>query len=57
MPFSGRGLSVSASIGVVCFSGELLGAEHLIQQADAAMYASKAAGKGRVTVLQPKSVC
>lgn len=49
VPFAGQGLSVSASIGVATFLGETPGAEQLMQQADAAMYAAKAAGTGQVT--------
>ncbi len=49
--FEGDDLKVSASIGVVCFAGESPGAERVIQQADAAMYAAKASGKGRVVMI------
>lgn len=49
--FEGKALQVSASIGVVCFTGELPGAERVMQQADAAMYAAKASGKGQVAML------
>ncbi len=49
--FEGKALQVSASIGVVCFTGESPGAERVMQQADAAMYAAKASGKGQVAML------
>ena len=48
----GHDLAVSASIGVACFWGDVEPAEALLQRADAAMYAAKDAGKGRVSVLQ-----
>ncbi len=49
--FEDKVLQVSASIGVVCFAGDTLGAERVIQQADAAMYAAKASGKGQVVMI------
>ncbi len=51
VPFAGHALQVSPGIGVVGFLGESVGAERIIQQADAAMYAAKARGKGRVAML------
>ncbi|MEM6532241.1 MAG: sensor domain-containing diguanylate cyclase [Myxococcota bacterium] len=42
-------LSVSASIGVASFPDDAKSADELLDAADRAMYASKAAGRGRVT--------
>jgi diguanylate cyclase (GGDEF)-like protein len=49
--FEGNALQVSASIGVVCFAGESPGAERVMRQADAAMYAAKTSGKSQVAML------
>ena len=49
--FDGKPLRVSASIGVAHFRGNAESAEQLLARADAAMYASKAAGKGLVSLL------
>lgn len=49
--FEGHTLQVSASIGVAHFHGGAESAEQLLARADAAMYASKTAGKGRVSWL------
>ncbi len=51
VPFKGKPLHVSASIGVAHFRGNAESAEQLLARADAAMYASKAAGKGLVSLL------
>ena len=51
VPFKGKPLRVSASIGVAHFRGNAESAEQLLARADAAMYASKAAGKGLVSLL------
>jgi diguanylate cyclase (GGDEF)-like protein/PAS domain S-box-containing protein len=44
---------VTASIGIALVSGAPFSAEQLLANADIAMYASKAAGKGRYTVHTP----
>ena len=44
-------LTLSASIGVARFHGEVESAEHLIQRADAAMYVAKKAGRSTVSAL------
>ena len=49
--FEGKTLRVSASIGVAHFKANAESAEQLLARADAAMYASKAAGKGLVSLL------
>lgn len=51
VPFGDKPLRVSASIGVAHFRGNAESAEQLLARADAAMYASKAAGKGLVSLL------
>ncbi len=48
--FEGKVLPVSANIGVTRIVGESTDAGRLIQQAYAAMYASKAQGKGLITL-------
>lgn len=47
-----RSARVSASIGLVIFERAPAGAADLLRQADAAMYAAKRGGKGRVHVVQ-----
>ena len=49
--FLGQTLHLSASIGVAMFDGLDETAEHLMKRADKAMYAAKAAGRGRVVLL------
>ena len=48
----------TASIGLVVFQGGAIKAEHLIKEADAAMYAAKQQGRNRVhrIMLEPKPV-
>jgi EAL domain-containing protein (putative c-di-GMP-specific phosphodiesterase class I) len=49
----GKRLRVSASIGVVTFSGNAATAQELLADVDRAMYQSKEAGRDRVTVVTP----
>lgn len=51
MAYEGTSIEVSASIGVACIETPGESAEQLMKRADAAMYAAKAAGKGRVGLL------
>ena len=50
----GNNVEVSASIGISFFSNDALTPEHLIHQADAAMYAAKRAGKNRIEQYSPE---
>ena len=50
----GRSIVVGGSIGVALAAEHDPSAEELITQADAAMYAAKAAGKGRQAVYEPQ---
>lgn len=50
---SGREAHIGASIGLSYFSGETTDAEALVQQADAALYAAKNAGRSTVRVYRP----
>ena len=47
----GRPVQAGASVGVALYPRDAVSAEELIDRADRAMYASKRAGKGRVTVV------
>jgi diguanylate cyclase (GGDEF)-like protein/PAS domain S-box-containing protein len=49
----GSPLRISASIGVVTFSGTATNATELLSDVDRAMYQSKEAGRDRVTVVTP----
>ncbi len=51
VPYNGKSLHVSASIGVAHLRGNAETAEQLLTRADAAMYTSKAAGPGLVSLL------
>jgi diguanylate cyclase (GGDEF)-like protein/PAS domain S-box-containing protein len=53
-PFTiaGRSLSIGASIGIVAESGQTAASEDVIRHADLAMYAAKAAGRGRYEVFR-----
>jgi diguanylate cyclase (GGDEF)-like protein len=46
--FRGQGVQVAASIGIAHFGDRAESAAGLLERADAAMYAAKAAGRGRV---------
>jgi diguanylate cyclase (GGDEF)-like protein/PAS domain S-box-containing protein len=46
-------LDISASVGVALSGKKEVGADALVQQADAAMYESKRAGRGRLSLYQP----
>ena len=50
LPVHGRNIPVSASIGVACYPEHGGSIEAIKEKADKAMYASKTAGKNRVTV-------
>jgi diguanylate cyclase (GGDEF)-like protein/PAS domain S-box-containing protein len=52
LTIGGHRLTPSASIGVACPDGGL-GADEALGNADVAMYAAKAAGKGRVATFEP----
>jgi diguanylate cyclase (GGDEF)-like protein/PAS domain S-box-containing protein len=54
VPFTvaGRTLSVGASIGIVAEVGQTAASEDVIRHADLAMYAAKAAGRGRYEVFR-----
>jgi diguanylate cyclase (GGDEF)-like protein/PAS domain S-box-containing protein len=49
----GREVFVRASIGIAISGGAAANTEELIRNADTAMYAAKAAGKGRYEIFQP----
>jgi GGDEF domain-containing protein len=49
-----RSIVVGGSIGIALASGHDATAEELITQADAAMYAAKADGKGRHAIYEPQ---
>ena len=51
----GQPLRVTASFGLACFPDDASEKSTLIQQADEALYISKAAGRNRVTMTQPGS--
>jgi diguanylate cyclase (GGDEF)-like protein len=51
---TGRELEVAASIGIALSGPELHDADELVRGADLAMYAAKAAGKGRYRSFEPK---
>jgi diguanylate cyclase (GGDEF)-like protein/PAS domain S-box-containing protein len=50
----GTAVSVRASVGVATAAGQRLTTAELLRNADLAMYAAKAAGKGRVEVFEPE---
>ena len=52
----GQSVNVSASIGVAVRTDAMIGVDALIHEADAAMYAAKRAGKGRVMRAAPVSL-
>jgi len=47
IPFEGRALHVSASVGIATFPEDALDAETLMKQADTALYHAKQSGRGR----------
>ena len=49
-------LKVTTSLGIASFDKDIMNIADLIERADKAMYASKAAGRNRVTVDDTKSV-
>ncbi len=51
--WEGRRYSVGASIGITTIGGDSVSLAETMSQADAACYASKAAGRGRVSVYDP----
>jgi diguanylate cyclase (GGDEF)-like protein len=51
--FADRAVRVAASLGVADWCGGDADADHLIRDADVAMYAAKAAGRGRYRVFEP----
>lgn len=51
---SGETVTVGASIGVAVTTAETRSPDELLQQADLAMYAAKAAGRGRVELFVPE---
>ncbi len=50
---SDREVFIGASVGIAVSDGSSIGADELIRNADTAMYAAKAAGRGRYEVFQP----
>jgi diguanylate cyclase (GGDEF)-like protein len=52
VPWEGRLLRVTASLGVAVWSGEAFGADVLAATADAALYRAKAEGRNRVVALE-----
>ena len=55
MPFEGRELRVTVSIGVSLFPGDNADADTLMRHADQAMYLAKEAGKNRYQLFDPVS--
>lgn len=53
---AGKSMNLSVSIGVAVRANASIGADALIQEADAAMYEAKRAGKGRVVRSAPVSL-
>jgi diguanylate cyclase (GGDEF)-like protein len=51
--FADRAVRVGASLGVAAWSGEDGDADHLIRDADVAMYAAKVAGRARYRLFEP----
>ena len=56
IPFEGRALPVSVSVGVCTASAGELDAEALLKSADAALYQAKASGRNRFQVFTPEVV-
>ncbi|MDO8359834.1 MAG: GGDEF domain-containing protein, partial [Devosia sp.] len=52
IPFDGSNLEVTASFGVATFPVDGATADSLISAADGALYASKAAGRNRVSIAE-----
>jgi diguanylate cyclase (GGDEF)-like protein/PAS domain S-box-containing protein len=53
VPFHGRALVVTPTIGIALFPDHGRDADSLLRHADAALYAGKAAGRDAVTVFEP----